>query len=133
MGVIMRSFIAAFFILFLVQPAAAQNAFTFCDKAGDCSMTFEEFAACKKMLVTTDKETSVSSFVLTVKKKEKKDYVFLEFSSKSNTIGKDALQMIDQLHKDKKLGDKIEISNVEVVQSGKAARKVNGMVITITN
>jgi hypothetical protein len=38
---------------------------------------------------------------------------------------------MEQLRKDKKLGDKIEISNVEVVQSGKAAKQVPGMVITI--
>jgi hypothetical protein len=110
---------------------AQNNVYILCDKSGDCSMTWDEFTQCKKTLITTDKAMSVSAFVVTVKKLGKKDVEFLEFSSKTNSFPKEALQMIDELKKNKKLGDKIEISNVEVVQSGKPARKVNGMIITL--
>jgi len=35
------------------------------------------------------------------------------------------------LHTDKKLGDKLLISGVQLVQSGKSAKEVPGMVITL--
>ena len=96
-------------------------------------MTWDEFTQCKKSLLPVDKAMSVSAFVVTVKKLGKKDVEFMEYTSKTNNFPKEALEMIDKLKKDKKLGDQIEISNVEVVQSGKAARKVNGMIIRLAN
>ncbi len=110
---------------------AQAPAFSFCGKSGDCSMTWDEFTACKKELITTDKNVSISSFVLTIKKAQKKDFVFVEYPANGNTLSKASVEMIEKLHKDKKLGDKLEIGTVEVVQSGKAAKKVTGMVITL--
>ena len=122
-----------FFIFVVAQSVSAQEkpAFSFCDKTGDVTMTWDEFMACKKQLVTLDKNASISSFILTIKKAGKRDYVFVEFPAKGNTFTKGAMDEIEKLRKEKKLGDKIEISNVEVVQSGKAAKQVPGMVITI--
>jgi hypothetical protein len=130
-GVKTRFLIAALFTVFSIGMHAQNAVYTLCGKSGNCTMTWDEFTQCKKSLLTVNKEMSVSSFVVTVKKLGKKDVEFLEFSSKSNSFPKEALQMIDELKKDKKLGDKIEISNVQVVQSGKAARQVDGMIITL--
>ena len=121
-----------FFVL--VQLSFAQDtkpAFSFCDKTGDVTMTWDEFMACKKQLVTLDKNASISSFILTIKKAGKRDYEFVEFPAKGNMFTKGAMDEMEKLRKEKKLGDKIEISNVEVVQSGKAAKQVPGMIITI--
>lgn len=120
-----------FFVLVQLSFAQDKPAFSFCDKTGDVTMTWDEFMACKKQIVTLDKNASISSFILTIKKKEKKDYVFVEFPAKGNTFTKGAMDMIEKLHTEKKLGDKLEITNVEVVQSGKAAKQVPGMVITL--
>ncbi len=122
-----------FFIFVVAQSVSAQEkpAFSFCEKTGDVTMTWDEFMACKKELITLDKKASISSFILTIKKAGKKDYVFVEFPAKGNTFTKGAMDEMEKLRKEKKLGDKIEISNVEVVQSGKAAKQVPGMVITI--
>ncbi len=123
-----------FIVLIGIQVSFVQDtkpAFSFGGKTGDCTMTWDEFYACKKELTTLDKNTSISSFILTVKKAVKKDFVFVEYPSKNNQFGKGAMTAIEQLHKDKKLGDKITIDGVEVVQSGKAAKQVPGMVITI--
>ena len=109
----------------------AKPAFSFGGKTGDCTMTWEEFYACKKELTTLDKNTSISSFVLTVKRAVKKIFLFDEYPSKTNQFGKGAMTAIQQLYKDKKLGDKLEISGVQLVQSGKAAKEVPGMVITL--
>ncbi|MFL5764890.1 MAG: hypothetical protein ACJ77K_13175 [Bacteroidia bacterium] len=128
----MRFLLVSFFFFISLKLTVAQNAvYTICGKSGNCTMTWDEFTQCKKSLITTDKAMSVSAFVVTVKKLGKKDYEFMEYTSKTNNFPKEALEMIDKLKKDKKLGDTIEISNVEVVQSGKAARKVNGMIITL--
>ena len=123
-----------FFILLLLSVTVstfAQNAYSFCGKTGDCTMTWDEFMACKKELVMADKNSSISSFRLTIQKAKKKDFVFLEFPGKGNAFSKASLDMIEELHKDKKMGNKVEIDAVEVVQSGKAAKKIPGMVITL--
>lgn len=125
-------FIVTFIVLILVQKSFAQApAFSFCGKTGDCTMTWDEFMACKKELVTIDKNTSISSFRLTVQKAQKKDFIFLEFPQKGNAFSKASLDIIEKLHKDKKLGGKLEVDAIEIVQSGKAAKKVSGMVITL--
>lgn len=121
-----------FFVFVAVQVNAQEKpAVSFCGKIGEITTTWDEFMACKKEIVTLDKAASISSFIVTIKKKEKKDYVFVEFPAKGNQFTKGAMDAIQQLHKDKKLGDKIEITNVQVVQSGKAAKEVPGIVITI--
>lgn len=131
----MKSIVSVmFFILVSIQSGQAQDtkpAFSFCDKTGDVTMTWDEFMACKKQLVTLDKNASISSFILTIKKAGKRDYEFVEFPAKGNMFTKGAMDTMEKLRKEKKLGDKIEISNVEVVQSGKAAKQVPGMIITI--
>ncbi len=130
----MRHFLRITFILFIsIQAVGAQTkpAFSLCGKTGDCTMTWEEFTTCKKELTTTDPAVSIGSFIVTVKKANKKDFEFLEFPAKGNKFSAAALEMIEKLHKDKKLGDTIAIDTVEVVQSGKAAKKVPGMVITL--
>lgn len=125
-------FIVTFIVLISVQVSFAQApAFSFCGKTGDCTITWEEFMACKKELIVSDKNVSISSFRLTVQKAKKKEFVFLEFPQKGNAFSKASLDMIEELHKDKKLGSKLEVDAVEVVQSGKAAKKLPGMVITL--
>ena len=59
-----------FFIFVVAQSVSAQEkpAFSFCEKTGDVTMTWDEFIACKKQLVTLDKNASISSFILTIKK-----------------------------------------------------------------
>lgn len=124
----------AFILVVSTLVSFAQDpkpAFSFCGKTGECKMTWDEFMACKKELESIDKNVAISSFILTIEKAEKKDYVLLEFPAKGNKITKQAMDMIEKLHKDKKLGSKLEIDTVEVVQSGKAAKRVPGMVIIL--
>jgi len=125
-------FIVTFIVLISIQISFAQApAFSFCGKTGDCTMTWDEFMKCKKQLIVTDKNISISSFIVTIQKAKKKDFIFLEFSEKGNTFSKATLDMIEELHKENKMGSKVQIDAVEVVQSGKAARKVPGMVIML--
>ncbi len=128
----MKCILKIVFVLFISANTFAQApAFSLCEKTGDCTITWNEFTKCKKQLVTTDKNISISSFRLTIQKAKKKEFIFVEFTEKGNAFSKASLDMIEELHKDKKLGSKLEIDAVEVVQSGKAARKVPGMVITL--
>ena len=60
-----------------------------------------------------------------------RNFIFLEFPSKGNAFSKASIEMIEKLHKEKKLGEKLEIDAVELVQSGKAAKKVSGMIIIL--
>jgi len=129
-----KSISILFFVFVFVHLGFTQNekpVFSFCGKTGEVTMTWDEFMACKKELVTIDKNVSISSFILTIKKAGKKDYEFVEFPAKGNTFTKGAMDTIEKLHKEKKLGDKLEITNVEVVQSGKAAKQAPGMVIIL--
>jgi hypothetical protein len=105
--------------------------YSFGGKTGNCSMTWDEFLACKKELVPTDKGITVNAFILTIQKAEKKDTIQIEYPSKGNAFSKQAIESIDELHKKKKMGNKVLIEQVQVVQSGKEARKVGGMVITL--
>ena len=124
----------AFIVFITSQLSFAQDtksAFSFCGKTGDCTMTYNELMACKKELTALDKGASVSYFIITLKVKEKKDFVFVEYTQQGNRFTKGAMEAIEKLHKEKKLGDKLEIGSVEIVQSGKAAKQVPGMVITL--
>jgi hypothetical protein len=105
--------------------------YSMCGKTGNCSMTWDEFMSCKKELVANEKGVSINSFILTIQKAEKKDTVQIEYPSKGNMFSKQALESIEELHKKKKMGNKVLIEAVQVVQSGKEARKVPGMVITL--
>ncbi len=105
--------------------------FSLCGKTGDCTMTWEEFSKCKKVLVPTDKKIQVGTFIVTVKKAERKDSTYIEFPQKGGVFSKSSIEAIEELHKNKKLGDKIVIEAVEILESGKAARKGAGMVITL--
>jgi hypothetical protein len=105
--------------------------YSMCGKTGNCSMTWEEFMSCKKELVANEKGVSINSFILTIQKAEKKDTVQIEYPSKGNMFSKQALESIEELHKKKKMGNKVLIEAVQIVQSGREARKVPGMVITL--
>jgi hypothetical protein len=105
--------------------------YSFGGKTGNCSMTWEEFMSCKKELTATDKGITVNSFILTIQKAEKKDTIQIEYPSRANAFSKQAIESIEELHKKKKMGNKVLIEAVQVVQSGKEARKVGGMVITL--
>ena len=132
----MNRILTTIFILLLSAATFAQKAapvYNLCGKTGDCTMTWDEFMKCKKELVPTTKGISVSSFVLTIMKPEKKDTLQIEYPSKGNAFSKQAIEAIDKLYKDKKMGNKVLIEAVQVVESGKEARKVPGMVITLTN
>ena len=94
-------------------------------------MTWDEFMSCKKELIADEKGVSINSFILTIQKAEKKDTIQIEYPSKGNAFSKQALESIQELHKKKKMGNKVLIEAVQVVQSGKEARKVPGMVITL--
>lgn len=122
----------AYLLLFSSTAFAQKEApvYSLCGKTGTCSMTWEEFSKCKKMLVS-DKGLSVGSFIVTITKKEKKDSVFVEYPCKGNMFSKSALENITKLHDDKKLGTKMTIEQVQILESGKEARKVPGMVISL--
>jgi hypothetical protein len=123
-----------FGLLILALSGFAQKekpVYSFCGKTGNCSMTWEEFMSCKKELITNDKGISVNSFILTIQKAEKKDTIQIEYPSKGNAFSKQALESIEELRKKKKMGNKVLIEAVQVVQSGREARKVAGMVITL--
>jgi hypothetical protein len=105
--------------------------YSFGGKTGNCSMTWEEFLSCKKELVSTEKGVSVNAFILTIQKAEKKDTIQIEYPSKGNAFSKQAIESIEELHKKKKMGNKVTIEGVQIVQSGREARKVGGMTIIL--
>jgi hypothetical protein len=105
--------------------------YSFGGKTGNCSMTWDDFMSCKKELTSIDKTVSVNSYILTIQKAEKKDTVQIEYPSRGNAFSKQAIESIEKLHKDKKMGNKVVIDAVQIVQSGKEARKVPGMTITL--
>jgi len=124
------------FLLLLTTTAssyAQKNTplYSLCGKTGNCSMTWDEFMSCSKQLTPIDKKIQVSSFILTIYKAEKKDTIQIEYPSKGNMFSKQALESIEKLHKDKKMGNKVLIEAVQVVESGKDARKVPGMTISL--
>jgi hypothetical protein len=134
MGVNYKGFKIVFLILISAHISFAQKTapvYSLCGKTGDCSMTWDEFSKCKKELVATNKGLSIGSFILTITKLNKKDSVYVEFPAKGNAFSKSALETIEQLHKDKKLGTKMLIEAVQVLESGKEAKKVSGMVIML--
>jgi hypothetical protein len=123
-----------FILLTLTSFVFAQKEkplYSFCGKTGNCSMNWDEFMACKKELIATEKGITVNSFILTIQKAEKKDTLQIEYPSKGNAFSKQAIESIEELHKKKKMGNKVLIEGVQIVQSGKEARKVEGMTITL--
>lgn len=94
-------------------------------------MTWDEFLSCSKQLITNDKKIQVNAFILTIQKAEKRDTIQIEYPSRGNQFSKQALEAITKLHKDKKMGNQVLIEAVQVVESGKDARKVPGMVIRL--
>ena len=93
-------------------------------------MTWDEFSGCRKELIA-DKGLSIGSYIITLTKAEKKDTTYIEYPVKGSVFSKSALESIEKLHKDKKLGNKMTIEAVEILQSGQQARKVPGMVIIL--
>ena len=129
-----RIFQIVFLLLISTAASFAQKntpLYSLCGKTGNCTMTWDEFMSCSKQLVTTDKKIQVSSFILTISKAEKKDTIQIEYPSKGNQFSKQALEAIDKLHKDKKMGNRVLIEAVQIVESGKDARKVPGMTISL--
>ena len=129
----MTRFSAIVFLFLLGFTAVAQKdpVVSFCGRSGNITMTWEEFSACKKELVTDDKKVQVGSFILFVPKAEKKDSTMIEFQVRGGLFNKQAKETIEKLHKDKKLGKKLVIEAVEVLESGRSARKVPGITITL--
>jgi hypothetical protein len=131
----MKNKLNAIFLILLISSACfAQKEkplYSFCGKTGNCSMSWDEFMACKKELLATEKGITVNSFILTIQKAEKKDTLQIEYPSKGNAFSKQAIESIEELHKKKKMGNKVLIEGVQIVQSGKEARKVEGMIITL--
>ena len=128
-----KFFKVLFVILVSTQISFAQKKapeYSLCGKMGDCTMTWDEFSKCKKELVA-DKGLSIGSYIITVMKSEKKDSIYIEYPIKGSVFSKSSLEKIEELHKDKKLGKKILIEAVQLLESGKEARKVPGMVITL--
>lgn len=124
----------AIFLLMLSFSSFAQKEkplYSFGGKTGNCSMTWDEFMSAKKELAPTDKGITVNSYILTIQKAQKKDTIQIEYPSRGNAFSKQAIESIEQLHKDKKMGNKVLIDAVQVVQSGREARKVPGMIITL--
>jgi hypothetical protein len=125
-----RMLFAWLFLAVASQDADAQE-FSLCGKTGNIIMTWEEFSACKKELVPTDKSVKVNTFLLMVPKAEKKDTVWIEFVCKGGQFSKSSLEMIEKLHKSKKMGNMMKIDAVELLQSGRDARKTKGITVTI--
>lgn len=106
-------------------------AFSFCDKTADCNMSWDDFMKCKKELISTEKSVFINSFMVTIQKAEKKDTLSVQFKSKGNVFSRTLIESIEKLHKDKKMGRKVIIEDVELIQSGKAAKKDAGFTITL--
>jgi hypothetical protein len=125
--------ISCLFLLFISLSSFAQKEaplYSFGGKTGNCGMSWDEFLAAKKELAPTDKSVTVGSFILTIMKGQgKKDSISIEYPSHGSLFGKAATESIEQLHKDKKMGNKVMIDAVQILQSGKEARKVPGMII----
>lgn len=133
----MKKIISVLFVVListLTSFAQKEKAlFSLCGKSGNCSMSWDEFSKCKKELIPTEKGITINSFLLIVMKAEKRDTISIEYPSRGNAFSKSSLEAIEKMHKDKKMGNKVRIEAVEVLQSGKEARKVPGMIITLTN
>jgi len=112
---------------FAQKPAPV---YSLCGKTGNVTMTWDEFSGCRKELIA-DKGLSIGSYIITLTKAEKKDTTYIEYPVKGSVFSKSALESIEKLHKDKKLGNKMTIEAVEILQSGQQARKVPGMVIIL--
>jgi hypothetical protein len=122
------------FLLIAVSVQAQKEAplYSLCGKSGNCSMSWEDFMKCKKELVPVEKGITIGSFLLTIQKSQgKKDTISIEYPSKGNLFSKSALESIEKLHKDKKMGNKVMIDAVQVLQSGREARRVPGMTIIL--
>jgi hypothetical protein len=131
----MRKLLSAV-LIFLIGTGAAfaqkeKPPFSFCGNTGNCTMTWEEFMSCKKELVPNNSNIKIGSFMLTIMKAEKKDTISIEYASKGNVFSKSAVESIAALHKKKKMGNKVVIDAVQVLESGKDARRAPGMVITL--
>jgi hypothetical protein len=133
----MNRIFKVFFLLFIsiaVLTSFIQKEkplYSFGGKTGNCTMTWDEFLACKKELVTNDKALMVGSFLLTISKVTKKDSLQIEYPAKGNAFSKAANESIKSLHDDKKMGRKVTIDHVMIQESGKAAREVPGMIIIL--
>jgi hypothetical protein len=70
--------------------------FSICGKTGNCTMTWEEFSKCKKVLVPTDKKITIGTFLVTVQKAERKDSTYIEFQEKGGLFSKSSLEVIEK-------------------------------------
>lgn len=129
----MRNILVAFVLIFCGTAFAqkAEPVYYICGNTGNCTMYWDDFMKCKKVLVPTDKNQKIGSFMLTIMKATKKDTVYVEYPSKGDQFSKSAIESIAELHKNKKMGTKVLIDAVQVLESGKEARKVPGMTITL--
>ncbi|MBL7883661.1 MAG: hypothetical protein JNL69_06305 [Bacteroidia bacterium] len=129
-----KVFVKYLFILSVIVCFAfgeKAHGFSFCGKNADCSLSFDEFIMCKKELIATDSKTSINSFVVTIQKIEKKETYSVQYKSKGKMFSKTLIEAIEKLHKDKKLGNIVLIEDVEIIQSGQAAKKDSGFKITL--
>src|SRR4051812_4511869 len=94
----------------MMQAQKEAALYLLCGKTGNCGMSWDDFMKCKKELVPAEKGITVGSFLLTIQKSQgKKDTISIEYPSKGNLFSKSALESIEKLHKDKKMGNKVMI------------------------
>lgn len=127
----LKAFSILISLIVLVAFTQKTPTFSFCGKTGNTSMSWDEFIACKKELTVTDSKTSINSFMVTIQKAEKKDTLSVQYKCKKNQFSPTLLEAIEKLHKSKKMGNKILIEDVELLQSGQAARKDPGITIML--
>jgi hypothetical protein len=115
------------------QKENSKPMFTLCGKSGDCTMTWDEFKACKKELLPVEKNVSVVSYTVSMRvvPLEGKDSVFVDFPNTGSAFSKATLEGVDKLINEKRVvGGKIFIEAVKVSRDGKEM-KTPGMVIKL--
>lgn len=127
-----RNFQLTLLLFLLATVSFAQKGtplYSLCGKSGNCAMSWDEFMSCRKVLAPVDKSIQIGTFMVTIQQASKKDTLSIEFPSKGGVFSKSSLETIEKLHKQKKMGGKVVIDAVQILQSGKDARKGPSMTI----
>ncbi len=114
---------------FAQGKASPSPTYTFAGKAGEVSMTWDEFSKSKKELTPIDKGITIKSFHVSVLVINEKDSSYSDYSNQGNMFSGQAIEAMERLH-EKKLTNKILIEEV-VINKGDKEAKAPGMVIKL--
>jgi hypothetical protein len=124
--------VVSLFIAFS-QKQSANRLYTFCDKTGDCTMSFDEFKKCAKTLNTIEKDLKVLSFVVSAKviTPDKKGSYFEDYPNMGSSFSNATIEWLEKIIAEKRLdNNRILIEEVKLIQGDKTL-KTSGMIIKL--